>query len=151
MKIPLQISSRKMTLSDHTVDVIKHKVKKLESFCDKIIACRIMVETPHRHKHHGSLFNISIDISVPGADLVVKKEANQDIFVAIRDAFDAARRQIVQHFKRMKTKSPRHYRSSNKSGDIEAKVVDDYQMSERFLDDFSLNDPALGRTAGSFA
>ncbi len=149
MKIPLQISSRKMTLSSNTVNVIKHKVQKLESFCDKIIACRIMVETPHRHKNHGSLFNVSIDISVPGADLIVKKEANQDIFIAIRDAFEAARRQIIQHFKKLKVKSPRHARF-DKNDVALVDTMDEIQASENFLDDYSLNEPLLGRTATSF-
>jgi len=150
VKIPLQISSRKMTLSRNTVDVIKYKVQKLESFCDKIIACRIMVETPHRHKHHGSLFNVSIDISVPGAELAVKKEANQDMFVAIRDAFEAARRQIIQHFKKLKAKSPKHPKSAKYMMVVDD-LGDDFQNSENFLDDYSLNEPLLGRAATSFS
>ena len=149
MKIPLQISSRKMTLSSGTIDIIKQKVQKLELFCDKIIACRIMVETPHRHKNHGSLYNISIDISVPGAELAVNKEANEDMFVAIRDAFEAARRQIIQYFKKLNSKNARQAKSPEHLIDS-GESNDEFQASENFLDDYSLNEPLLGRTATSF-
>lgn len=154
MKIPLQISSRKLSLSSSTIEVIKHKVQKLELFFDKIIACRIMVETPHRHKNHGSLYNVTIDISIPGGELVVKREANEDMLVAVRDAFEAARRQIAQHSKKRKGKQPRNSRMPNNTPVMSAE--DDFQMSdllssENFLDDFSLNELSLGRTATSFA
>jgi len=113
-----------------------------------------MVETPHRHKNHGSLFNVSIDISIPGAELAVNKEGNEDIFVAIRDAFEAARRQIIQHFQKRKAKQPRHHKAvdaaiTSDRGSSDA-IIDDYNISENFLDDFSLNDPTLGRSATSF-
>ena len=144
MKIPLQISSRKLTLSSSAVDVIKSKVEKLESFCDKIISCRVMVETPHRHKNHGSLFNVSIDIFIPGAELAVKKEGHEDFYVAIRDAFEAARRQIIQHFKKLKSKHPRQ-----KQVEIPLVSDEDLHVSDNFLDDYSLNEPLLGRAANS--
>lgn len=94
MKLPLQITTRKMTLSDSATEIIKQKASKLETFYNHIIACRVMVEMPHRHKHQGVLFNVRIDITVPGSELVVKREPHEDMNVAIRDAFDAARRQL---------------------------------------------------------
>ena len=99
MKLPLQITTRKLSLSKYASDIIKQKVSKLETFYDKIIGCRVMVEAPHKHKNQGSLYNVSIIISVPGSELIVKREPDQDIYIAIRDAFDAARRQI-QNFAR---------------------------------------------------
>jgi len=105
MKIPLRISTRKLTLSKSALDSIKNKAKKLEKFYDKIIACRVVVETPHRHKNHGVLFHVSIDISLPGTELAVKRESNEDIYIAIRDAFDVARRQLLSHNRKRKEKS----------------------------------------------
>lgn len=100
MKIPLQISSRKFTLTDRLIDIIKQKAAKLEQFYSEIIACRVMVEIPHRHKHHGVLYNVSIDLTVPGGELVVKREPNEDINIALREAFDAARRQLLTYSRR---------------------------------------------------
>lgn len=99
MKLPLQITTRKLSLPKNAIDIIKQKASKLETFYDKIIGCRVMVETPHKHKNQGVLYNVRIVISVPGSELIVKREPNQGIYIAIRDAFDAARRQI-QNFAR---------------------------------------------------
>ncbi len=95
MKLPLQITTRNLSISDAAIDNIKQKVKKLEQFSNHIIACRVMVEAPHRHKHQGTLYNVRIDLTVPGGELVVKRECHEDIYVAIRDAFDAAKRQLL--------------------------------------------------------
>lgn len=150
MKIPLQICTRKISLSQSAVAVIKQKVDKLETFCDKIIACRVMVETPHRHKNHGALCNVSIDISIPGGELAVKKEGHEDIYIAIRDAFDAARRQIIQYFNKRHLKYSKHVRNKNQSKNT---VVNEemYADSENILEDYSLNDPRLGLSASQFS
>lgn len=95
MKLPLQISSRKVELSDSIINVIKQKAEKLETFTDQIIGCRVMVEAPHRHKQQGKEFNVRIDLTMPGTELVVKREPSEDLGITIRDAFDAARRQIL--------------------------------------------------------
>ena len=105
MKVPLRISTRKLDLSQPALDSIKSKAEKLEQFYDKIIACRVVVERPHRHKNHGVLFHVSIDLSVPGAELAVKRESNEDVYIAIRDAFDVARRQLLAYNQKRKDKT----------------------------------------------
>ena len=132
MKIPLQISTRKISLSKTAINVIKSKTKKLERFYDKIIACRVVVETPHRHKNQGSLFNVSIDLSVPGSELAVKREAHEDIYVAIRDAFEAARRQLL-HYSRKH--SPRHA-SSLKDNVMEQERIIQQEQEQTFFNQF---------------
>lgn len=150
MKVPLQISTRKISLSSVAINIIKFKVQKLESLCDKIIACRIMVETPHRHKNHGSLFNVSIAITIPGTELSVKKEGHEDIYVAIRDAFEAARRQIIQYFRKRLSKQSKHAHLQE-NDEFKKLLNEDYQSSDNFLDEYSLNDLTLGRSAKSFS
>ena len=105
MKIPLRISTRKLNLSQPALDSIKNKAEKLEQFYDKIIACRVVVERPHRHKNHGALYHVSIDLSLPGAELAVKRESNEDVYIAIRDAFDVARRQLLSYNHKRKDKN----------------------------------------------
>lgn len=104
MKIPLQISSRKLFLSRSVKETIQQKAMKLEQFYDKIIGCKVMLDTPHRHKNHGILYNVSIEVSIPGADLVVKKEKHEDLQIAVREAFDAARRQLLSHNRKKRDK-----------------------------------------------
>ncbi len=97
MKIPLQVTSRNISLSKAADHVIRSKVAKLEVFYDKIMGCRVLVEKPHRHHQHGVLHNVRIDMTVPGAELVVKRESHEDLQIAIRDAFDAVRRQLQSY------------------------------------------------------
>ncbi len=87
---------------------IRQKVRKLEQFSDHIIGCRVMVEAPHRHKHQGSLYNVRIDLTVPGGELVVKREPHEDVYVAIRDAFDAAKRRLLS-FARKRRGEVKHH------------------------------------------
>ncbi len=107
MNSRLQISTRKMSLSDVALNTIRSKAKKLERFYDRIIACKVMVEAPHRHKNHGVEYNVSIDIAVPGSDINVKHERHEDVYVAIRDAFESAQRQLKSYNRKRKEKKSR--------------------------------------------
>ena len=99
MRIPLQITGRDVELTEAIEESIRQKAKKLELFYDQIMRCRVVVEAPHRRQRKGVLYNVRIDIKVPDEELVVKKELNQDLYVAIRDAFDSARRQLQDYSK----------------------------------------------------
>jgi len=109
VKLPLQITTRKMSLSKNAFGAIQKKAQKLEQFFDQIISCRVMVETPHRHKQQGLLYNVRVDLTVPGAELVVKREPNEDIYVAIRDTFDAAQRQLKEFVRRRRGDVKNHH------------------------------------------
>ncbi len=94
MKLPLQITSRNVSLSENAEQAIREKAAKLDHFYDHIMGCRVLVESPHRHQHQGNQYNVRLDITVPGSEIVIKREENEDLYVAIRDAFDAAQRKV---------------------------------------------------------
>jgi ribosome-associated translation inhibitor RaiA/cold shock CspA family protein len=105
MQEELQITWRDMEASDALGAKIREQVQRLERFYDRIIACRVMVEQLHRHKHKGNLFNVRIDLSVPGREIVVtrdsgKDHAHEDPYVVVRDTFKAARRQLEDYVHR---------------------------------------------------
>jgi len=84
---------------------IRERVQKLEKFCGRIVACHVVVEQLSHHKHQGNLFNMRVNVSLPGRKVVVdhdhrKDHAHEDAFVAARDAFDATRRQLQDHVRR---------------------------------------------------
>lgn len=123
VKVPLQISSRRISLSEAAQETIRRKAVKLENFNKGIIACRVMVEAPHKRRHHGLAYNVRLDLILPGGELVVTHEPAEDIYVAIRDTFDAARRQL-QAFSRRR-------RGDVKSHDLHEKTpgnlpIDDF-------------------------
>ncbi len=99
MQIPLQITFKDMKHSDAIEAKVIEKAQKLEQFSKDIISCSVVIEAPHQRHHHGNLFNIKIEVTLPGCEIVASKHSDQnhaheDVYVAIRDAFDAVRRQL---------------------------------------------------------
>ncbi|MEW6444878.1 MAG: HPF/RaiA family ribosome-associated protein [Pseudomonadota bacterium] len=102
MQLPLQITFRDIPPSEAIEAAIREKAQKLERYFDRITSMRVTVEAPHKHHHKGKLYEISIDITIPGHEIVVSrdnhdKHEHEDIYVSIRDAFAAAQRQLDSH------------------------------------------------------
>lgn len=102
MQRPLQIVIRDIPPSEAIESHIREKVEKLESFYPHIIGCQATVEFAGKHKHQGKLFNVRLDITVPGSELVVNRDLHEDVYVALRDAFDAAKRQLEDYGRRQR-------------------------------------------------
>ncbi|MDH4108734.1 MAG: HPF/RaiA family ribosome-associated protein [Gammaproteobacteria bacterium] len=113
MRIPLKITWRHMEPSPSAEEIIRERANKLEHFYDDISRCDVVVEMPHKHHVQGNLFAIRIDITVPGKELVVQRspdahQAHEDPYVAIRDAFDAMRRQLEDYSRTIRGKVKTH-------------------------------------------
>jgi len=100
--MPVQITIRDMPNSHALEDHIRKKAMKLNQFCQRINRCRIVIHVPQKHKHQGKLFSIHIDLTVPGKELVVNRKLDQDIYVAIRDAFHALQRQLENYARKIR-------------------------------------------------
>lgn len=112
MRLPLQISFRNMHHSDAVERAISERAQRLDRFCDRIMGCRVIVETRHR-KHQGNLYHVRIDLTLPGHEIVVGREhplrhADEDVYVAVRDAFDAARRRLEDYARRRDNRVKSH-------------------------------------------
>jgi ribosomal subunit interface protein len=108
MQSPLQITMLDIPHSDALEDHVRQKAAKLETLYPHLMGCRVVIEIPHKHKHQGRQFNVRLDITVPGAELVVNREADGDVYVALRDAFDAAKRQIEDYGSRQRGEVKAH-------------------------------------------
>jgi len=102
VQIPVQITFRGMDTSPAVEARILEKAAKLDTFYDRIMSCRVVVEAPHKRHHKGRLFLVTIDVTVPGSELVVNtgkrfNHSHEDVYVAVRDAFNAMRRQLETH------------------------------------------------------
>ncbi len=102
MQIPLQITFRGFPHSDAVEANICRKAEKLDKFYRHIMSCRVVVEAKHHRHHKGNLYHVRIDITTPRNELVVSREhhdehAHEDAYVAIRDAFNAAIRQLEDY------------------------------------------------------
>jgi ribosomal subunit interface protein len=95
--LPVQITLRDIPPSPAVELHIRKRAEKLGRFYDRVNSCRVVVEWTQKNKHQGKLYNVKIDLTVPGKELVVTRKSDEDIYVAIRDSFDAIVRQLEEH------------------------------------------------------
>ena len=105
MQMPLQITFRNMEPSAAVEERVRERMDRLDQYYDRIMSCRVVVEAPHRHHHQGKVFHVRLDLTLPQAELIVNREpeenrAHEDVFVAIRDAFDAMQRQVLDYVRK---------------------------------------------------
>ena len=98
MSAPLQITLRKLPRSEGLEQSIRQHADKLQDFHPRVSHCRVTVE-PAGHPHQGRQFAVRISVKVPGAEIAVDRQHSEDVRVAVRDAFDAARRQLEDHIR----------------------------------------------------
>jgi ribosome-associated translation inhibitor RaiA len=78
----------------------------LEKYEDRITSCRVVIDSPHHHHHKGNLYRVSIDVKVPGQELVAAAgtgddHAHEDVYIAIRDAFESMSRRLHDYCGRL--------------------------------------------------
>ncbi|MGB7816304.1 MAG: ribosome-associated translation inhibitor RaiA [Methylotenera sp.] len=108
MQSPLKLTIHGVDHSEALETRIRAKVEKLEEFFDHITSCRVAVEMPHRHSQQGKQFSVRIDIGVPGNEIVVTRDHAEDVYVALRDAFDAAIRQLKDYVRKLRGEIKKH-------------------------------------------
>ncbi|HXQ24970.1 MAG TPA: HPF/RaiA family ribosome-associated protein [Candidatus Acidoferrales bacterium] len=125
MEIPLQVTFRNVKPSEALEGWIREEAAKLETFYDRIMGCRVAVEMLHSHHRKGSRYHVRIDLTIPGGELVIKREPNvtdrlessgrtkaskrlevdapqKDLRLAISKAFKAAARQLQEYGRRQR-------------------------------------------------
>jgi ribosome-associated translation inhibitor RaiA len=113
MDSPLQITFRHMPASAALETRIRQRAEELEHVFDRIVACRVVVECQNRNQSQGKLFDVHIDLTLPGREIAVARDcgvnhAHEDAHVAVRDAFDAARRQVEDYVRTRRGEVKRH-------------------------------------------
>ncbi len=130
MILPLQITFRNMESSEVVKGWIQEEANKLDEFHGKITGCRVVVELPNRRRKAGNLYHVRVDLTVPGGEMVVKRQPNlralpgrvemkpakslevqvphKDLRQAIDDAFGAMRRQLQDYSRRRRREVKTH-------------------------------------------
>lgn len=80
-------------------EVVQKRLEKLERFNHDIQSLRVILESPHNNHHKGRVYHVGVEALLPQHDIVVNndqhdKHSHEDIYVAIRDAFDAMERRL---------------------------------------------------------
>jgi cold shock CspA family protein len=102
MQTPLQVTLRRMDPSPALEARIRQLAGRLEKFSGRISRCHVTVAAPHKHGRQGRLFEVYIDLTLPGREIAVGRShairhSHEDPYVALRDAFRAARRRLEEY------------------------------------------------------
>jgi ribosome-associated translation inhibitor RaiA len=118
----------------HSAEVqewVRSEAEKLETFYDPIIACRVAIELPHRHHKKGKPLHVRIDLTLPGKEIVIKREpvanhrkpvsgetpasdraraktTHADLQLVIHDAFKSLGRSVQDFARRKRGEVKRH-------------------------------------------
>lgn len=112
MQRPLKITARDFALSEAIEKQIRDKAASLEQFYDRISGCEVAVEGPVHHHHRGGPFRVRIRVTLPRGEFVVNHQAEDDLAVAIREGFDAARRRLEDHVRELRGQVKAHEEAS---------------------------------------
>ena len=94
-----QIVFHNIDQSTSISDAVNKRISKLQRFCDRILAGRVVLDSPHNNHHKGKVYSVGLEIHTPSKEVRVNQEqhdnhAHENLYVAIRDAFNAAERQL---------------------------------------------------------
>lgn len=108
MKQPLEIRFIGMEASDAVEAAARKKADKLDRFRPDIMTCRVTIELAERHQHQGRPFAVRLDVTVPDHELCVDRVRDEDVYVALRDAFDDMTRQLEDSVRRVRGEEKLH-------------------------------------------
>lgn len=94
MKPPFELVFHGMPRSDALAAAIATHVARLDRHGHDIMHCRINVVLDEKHTQQGKPFNIRIEVTIPGHELVASKECDEDVYVALRNAFGNVTRML---------------------------------------------------------
>ena len=104
MAMPVQVTFRDIPRSEAVVFRVEKRAAKLETYFQGITHCHVVLEMPHRSHSHGQQFHVRIDMHVPGRELVVSRNAQddkEDLHATVDGAFDDAERMLAEHVRKM--------------------------------------------------
>ena len=108
MHNPVEISLHGISASDALDRYIGSEARKLDQAYDGIRSCQVVVEALEREQGQAEKFAARLIITLPGTEVVVNREHGDDVYMALREAFLAARLQLEDHLSRRNVEHGRH-------------------------------------------
>ena len=102
MKQPLELRFIGLEPSEAVESAARAKAAKLDHFRPDMMACRVTIELADRHRHQGRTFSVRVDVTIPGHELSVDRVHDEDVYVALREAFDDMKRQMQDSLRRVR-------------------------------------------------
>lgn len=103
MDVPFEIRFHNLDASEALETLARERAAKLDRLYERLTSCRVAIEAPHRQHRKGNVFEVHIELGVPGDTLAISHEphrvrekyASPDAYDSLREAFDAAERQLL--------------------------------------------------------
>jgi ribosomal subunit interface protein len=108
MQTALQITIRHMEHSHELTTRVREEVEKLSRFYSDIVSCRVVIEQRDRHKSKGRSFNVWIALGIAWHELIVNHDHDEDVYVALRDAFASLTRRLEDVARRQRGAVKKH-------------------------------------------
>tara|TARA_B110000858_G_scaffold49124_1_gene56638 strand:+ start:12994 stop:13431 length:438 start_codon:yes stop_codon:yes gene_type:complete len=94
-----QVVYHNIDQTEAIAEAVQKRIDKLERYCDQIINGRVVLDSPHNNHHKGRVYSVTLEIHTPMLGVRVNQDqhdnhAHEDLYVAIRDAFNVAERQL---------------------------------------------------------
>lgn len=127
MTMPVHVTFRDLATNDALDALIRERADNLQATYNRLQGCRVLVEVPHRHHRSGNRYQVRIELSVPGDTLIVSHHPSldpavkheggppsksneldadaRDAAIVIREAFDIARRRLLDFADRLTDKA----------------------------------------------
>ena len=100
MRDPVELTLRGVAQSSALERYVGEQARQLDRQCDSILTCHVAAEAVHRPMQQGAQFAVRLNITLPGTEVVVNREHGDDVYIALRDAFEAAGLQLKDHMRR---------------------------------------------------
>lgn len=99
MSNEFQVVFHNIDQSAALIENVNKRIEKLQRFSNDIIGGRVVLDSPHNNHHKGKVFSVTVEIHTSGKEVIVRqgqhdKPEHEDIYVAVRDAFNVAERQL---------------------------------------------------------
>ena len=102
MKTPLDIQFTGMRPSESVEAKVHQRIQRLERFSRRLLRCEVWIRAEHGHHRKGPFYGVRIRLTVPGREILADFQPPQeDVYVAVREAFDAVRREL-EDFERLR-------------------------------------------------
>jgi ribosomal subunit interface protein len=107
MQVPLQVTFRRMAHSDALAARVQQRADKLEQLYSRIVSCHVVVELAGHHHRDGDRFRVSLNVGLPGHELIASNGSSEDrgpedARAAADGAFDEIERQLEDWVRRQR-------------------------------------------------
>lgn len=100
--IATEVKANGLIVTPEADAYLANRIERLRYFYPRLMAVRVSLDAPEGHHRKGGPYSVNIHVELPGADAHVTRQSARDLHVAIRNAFNAAQRQLEDTIRRQR-------------------------------------------------